>query len=180
MSTFSAGIEANIDNFQINIGKATQSIDNFTKNVGKQLDKVGDSFIKTGTSISKFVSVPLTGLIAGMGALAISTAQTAKDLDSLSTITGISTDMLQEYELIALKATVPTDALAQATMSLTRRLKDVSEDGGGATEVLKQLGVSLKDANGQMKSAGQISEDAMFALSKLGGGVEARDRKSVV
>ena len=90
MSTFSAGIEANIDNFQINIGKATQSIDKFSQNVGRQLDKVGDSFIKTGTSISKFVSVPLTGLIAGMGALALSTAQATKDLDSLSTITGIS------------------------------------------------------------------------------------------
>lgn len=173
MSTFSAGIEANIDNFQINIGKATQSIDKFSQNVGRQLDKVGDSFIKTGTSISKFVSVPLTGLIAGMGALAISTAQTAKDLDSLSTITGISTDMLQEYELIAIKATVPTDALANATRSLTRRLRDVSEEGAGAGDVLKQLGVSLKDASGEFKTAGQLSEEAIFALSDLGGGIEA-------
>ena len=173
MSTFSASIEADIRNFEINIAKATQDIDKFTQNVSKQLDKVGDSFIKTGTSISKFVSVPLTGLIAGMGALAISTAQAAKDLDSLSTITGISTDMLQEYELIATKATVPTDALANATSSLTRRLKDVSEEGAGASDVLKQLGVSLKDTNGEFKTAGQLSEEAIFALADLGGGIEA-------
>ena len=173
MTTFSASIEADIRNFEINIAKATQSIDKFTKNVGKQLDKVGDSFIKTGTNISKFVSVPLTGLIAGMGALAISTAQAAKDLDSLSTITGISTDMLQEYELIATKATVPTDALANATSSLTRRLRDVSEDGAGASDVLKQLGISLKDASGEFKTAGQLSEEAIFALADLGGGIEA-------
>jgi|SRR5690554_2470319 len=173
MSTFSASIQADIKNFEANIGKATQSIDKFTKNVSNQLDKVGDSFIKTGTSISKFVSVPLTGLIAGMGALAISTAQATKDLDSLSTITGISTDMLQEYELIAIKATVPTDALANATSSLTRRLRDVSEDGAGASDVLKQLGVSLKDASGEFKTAGQLSEEAIFALADLGGGIEA-------
>lgn len=173
MSTFSASIEADIRNFEINIAKATQDIDKFTQNVSKQLDKVGDSFIKTGTSISKFVSVPLAGLVAGMGALAISTAQAAKDLDSLSTITGISTDMLQEYELIATKATVPTDALANATSSLTRRLRDVSEDGAGASDVLKQLGISLKDASGEFKTAGQLSEEAIFALADLGGGIEA-------
>ena len=170
--SFVATITANIDDFSKNLDKAGKDMDKFSQNISQKLNKVGDSFVKVGGQMS-VLSGAIAGVVAGMGALALSTAQYTKDLDSLSTITGISTDMLQEYELIALKATVPTDALAQATMSLTRRLKDVSEEGGGATEVLKKLGISLKDTNGQMKSAGQISEEAIFALSKLGGGVEA-------
>ena len=171
MSGFSAEIGANIDNFEKNIAKAQKDIDNFSKNVSDKLSKVGDSFIKVGGQLSVF-SGAIAGVVTGMGALALSTANYTKDLDSLSTITGITTDMLQEYELIALKATVPTDALAQATMSLTRRLKDVSEDGGGATETLRKLGVSLKDSSGAMKSAGRVAEDAILALAGLEKGVE--------
>src|SRR5678816_1884262 len=52
MSTFSASIQADINNFQANIGKATQSIDKFSQNVGRQLDKVGDSFTKIGKKAS--------------------------------------------------------------------------------------------------------------------------------
>ena len=47
MSTFSASIEAKIDNFQANIGKATQSIDKFSKDVGAKTSQVSDSFSNT-------------------------------------------------------------------------------------------------------------------------------------
>ena len=60
MSTFSASIQADINNFEANIGKATQSIDKFSQNVGRQLDKVGDSFV----SIGKKASVLSAALIA--------------------------------------------------------------------------------------------------------------------
>ncbi len=60
MSTFSASIQADINNFEANIGKATQSIDKFSQNVGQKLEKVGDSFV----SIGKKASVLSATLIA--------------------------------------------------------------------------------------------------------------------
>ena len=179
MSAFSAQIEANISNFTKNLDKATQDISKFQDNVAKKLDRVGDSFIKVGKSASIFSGV-VAGVATGLSALAISTAQTAKDLGSLSVITGASTDTLQEYALITAKATVPTDTLATATLNLQRKLRDTSEEGAGASKVLREMGVSFKNLDGSVKSSSQITEEAIKAFAKLEDGIEKSSKGTLV
>lgn len=176
---FTAEIKADIASFENNLLKASSSLDKFSQKVGQQLNKVGDSFINAGKTASKF-SASVAGVVTGIGALAISSSQVAKDLESMSVVTGVSVKKLQEFEHIATKATVPTDTLSTATLNLQRRLRDTSDEAGGATAILREMGVSLTNFDGSMKSAGQVTEDAIKAFAQLEDGIEKSSKGTQV
>lgn len=92
-------------------------------------------------------------------------ASYADEIMTMSTKYGMSTDSLQEFSYMA--ELVDTD-LGTITGSMTKLTKAMGSD----SDVFAQLGVSIRNADGSMRSADAVFLDVIDALGKMESGVE--------
>ena len=92
-------------------------------------------------------------------------ASYADEIMTMSTKYGMSTDSLQEFSYMA--ELVDTD-LGTITGSMTKLTKAMGSD----SDVFAQLGVSIRNADGSMRSADAVFLDVIDALGQMESGVE--------
>ena len=139
------------------------SIDKSTSKTQRMGEKMG----KVGKGMTKGLTLPLLGAGAAILGMGVKAGQNADRLLDMAAQTGISTDKLQEYEFVAGQAGVSQDFFKRATEAVIKDLDKVVEGIGPAADAYAELGVSVLDANGEMKDAGTITEDVMNALLKI-------------
>lgn len=149
--------EVDVDDSQV------QELPDKFEEAGKQS---GQSFNK-GLKGINFGALASVGAVAGLGALAVKAGETADRLLDLNNITDISTDTLQEFQFISNQAGVETEALSRGAESLTKRLGAVRTGNEPVVESLKKLGVSFKDANGEIRSTEDVMNESIEALAGL-------------
>ncbi len=143
---------------------------NFDKSVEQsqtKTQKMGEKMGKVGKGMTKGLTLPILGAGAALLALGTKAGENADRLLDMSAQTGISTDKLQEYEFVAGQAGVNTDFFKKATEAVIKDLDKVATGVGPAADAYAELGVSVLDANGEMKDAGTITEEVMAALLKI-------------
>jgi len=161
---FSIGVD--LSDLNKGLEKASGSIKSFADRTKESFDKVGKGIVDVGVKFSALSA----GIIAGVGAmglLAKNVGNVADRLLDLSDITGMTTDAIQEWQYVAKIAGVSTEAVTNAAEGLVRRLKDVGEEGSPAVKVLQGLGIASKDANGQIRNAGDIVDETIMKLASL-------------
>ena len=95
------------------------------------------------------------------------TAEYAKEITRLASITGQSTDSLQEFDYAAEMIGVSSDRIRDSLKETTNKMQE-ARDGNEATALAYQkLGVSITDANGQLRSAQDVFYDTIDALGKV-------------
>ena len=149
---------------------AAKSFNAATEKISKQAEKLAGKF-DTVAKKTKRLSQFAGGLLAGMGALAVKTAQEADELTTLSKQTGISTDELQKMQYAADLIDVDVDDMVGAM----KKLKKAAGDGKDAFE---ELGVETKDSNGEFRDITDIFYDTVQALSEIPNETE-RDIKAM-
>ena len=112
-----------------------------------------------------------TAAAGGMMKFAQSTASTADNVDKMSQKIGISRQAYQELDFICSQSGTSVDKLQNGMKTLRNAMT-----GDKNAETFKQLGVSLTDASGKMKSSEQVMWDTMNALQ----GVTDADQKAVI
>ncbi len=119
---------------------------------------------------TKLSTVALVGVVAGMvtglGKLTISTAKAADDILTLSKVTGMSTDTIQEMNYAAELVDVSTDTMTGAMRKMIRSMDDARGGGKDAAEAFRHLHVSITN-NGQLKDSEQMFYDVIDALGKM-------------
>lgn len=157
------------------------SIDQFGKEVketGESADSMGSSFkaVFTGTLAADAMKA-IAGKAAELGkALANVTIEASKyadDILSMSAVTGMSTDRLQEF---AYAAELIDTSLETVTGALAKNVKSMySAENGSKTykEAYEKLGVSIEDANGNLRNSEDVFWDAIDALGKVENQTEA-------
>lgn len=108
----------------------------------------------------------------GIFAAAVRTGEFADELLDLSEMTGLSTDSLQEWQNVARTAGVNSDALANATSSLARRLGDVINGTGRAGEAFQQLGLSSQWVRENIDDTDKVMQTVIQRLSSMTPGLE--------
>ena len=106
-------------------------------------------------------------LMSGISNLVKGLTNTADRLLDLQDITGISTDVLQEYEYVARIAGVNTEALANAAMGLTQRMARATTESSPLNIAMRDLGVNLKDTQGAMRGGAEVMDDVIKKLSDM-------------
>lgn len=102
-------------------------------------------------------------------AFAKSTIDAADDLGDTADKVGVTADELQRLQY-ALKLTgSSTEAASQALFLFQKNLGESAEKGGGP---FAELGISVKDAKGQIKSASQILPEVADKVAKAGSEAE--------
>lgn len=96
------------------------------------------------------------------------TAEYAKEIKRLASITGQSTDSLQEFDYAAEMIGVSADRIRDSLKETTNKMQE-ARDGNEATALAYQkLGVSIKDnVTGELRSAQDVFYDTIDALGKV-------------
>lgn len=159
--------------------KVEDSADKY-EGLGKAAEKAGQvasAAMKAVVAVAATVGAAIAGatVAAGKGLvdLTVNTSKTADELSTLSKQTGLSTKTLQELNYASELLDVSTETV---TGSLTKMEKTLATAKG--EDKFKALGVSVRDASGQMRSAEDIFLDSIDALGKISNPIE-RDQKAM-
>lgn len=156
--------ESKLKHFQSELQKtATQA---------SKIYQVGDAFEATGKKIEGAgrAMAPLSraagAVAAGLGAVTYKAGAMADDLNTLSKQTGISTHDLQMYAAMADLVDVPVETLAKSQSRLKKSMLGASE-GGSQLKYFEQLGISVTDANGNLRDSNDVFQETIKALGQM-------------
>ena len=173
--SFTAVLKADIKNFESNVEQAGRKMDGLQKDVEKSSKSMSEGFKNFGKNMTK-VTAAVTAAAAGVVYFVKKAGDMANNMGAVAAAVDATTDTLQEFAHVAIKAGTDTDTFERATEALIRRLKDIEGEGSGAPETIRKLGVALHDANGNMRRAGDISQDVITSLA----GMENASERNVI
>ena len=123
-------------------------------------------------------SVAALGAIAAAVAVAIKaikelhdmTLEAASDVDDLVTqsmVTGLSTKTLQEMQYASEFVDVSVDTMTGSMTKLTRAMASARDGNEATAKAFADLGVSVTDSNGNLRSAEDVFYDVIDALGQI-------------
>ena len=135
---------------------------------GKKMYQVGESFKQAGAKIEgagqklRGVSTAAAAVSAALVGTAVSAAKAADDINTLSKVTGISTDDLQMYAATADLVDVSVQDMAKAHQKLKKSMASDSN-----AKYFKQLGIETKNADGSLRDVNEVFDETIVALGKM-------------
>jgi len=176
-------LEANnkaLDNAEKEFNEAEKQADEFGDEIKKaadQADDAGGRFEKLG-GVLKGIGVAMGAAMAAIGTAAVGAGKALVDMSvnsaayadeilTASTVTGMSTDSLQAYKYAAELVDVSLETL---TGSMARNVKSMSSARKGTGEIAdayRQLGISVTDANGNLRDSETVYWETIDALGKV-------------
>lgn len=122
-------------------------------------DKTGDWADKT-----RGLSTAAAGAVVALGGIALNAVKSADDLNTMAKQTGFSTQELQQMSYAADLVDVSLGDMTSAAAKLKRGMASSSKDTQAA---FAQLGVSVKNANGQLRNSTDVFYDVIKALGNV-------------
>lgn len=148
------------------------------KEAGSAKDKLssfGKAAAAAGAAAAAAFAAVVDGAVKVTKALADMTVKGAEYADTVlteSTVTGIATDRLQEYMYAADLVDVSTETLTRSLSRNTKSMSEAAKGSGKYAEAYSRLGVSVTDANGELRSSEQVFWETIDALGNVGNETE--------
>lgn len=130
--------------------------------------KVGDGAGKIANATQKMSAAAGAGLVAIAG-LGYKSVVAADDLNTLSKQSGIATADLQKMQYAADLIDVDTDTIISSLRKLKNNMDSTSKETQAAWDA---IGVSTRDANGELRDSTVVFYETLDALSKIGNETE--------
>jgi len=128
----------------------------------------------------KLIAGVAAGITAASGAMfawANSVFNTIDPMVQLSRETGVALESIQELGYAASVNGSSLDAVSASVREMTKRIGEFEQLGTGpAKEVVENLGISFRDANGEIKAADQV----MLELTDTMAGMSESERMNVL
>ena len=119
--------------------------------------------------------------VAGIAAFAKSNLEAADQMSKLSKRTGIAAPMLDKFRQAAELSDTSIQSLERAFPALTKNMDMAAQKGKGpAFEAFERLGVSVKNADGSLRSADSVMLDISDRFSTMADGSEKAALASAV
>lgn len=131
--------------------------------VSEQFKELGTNLTNAGQAMAP-LSAAGAAVAASLGTLAVKSGQAADDLNTLSKVTGVSTQQLQLYKAGADLVDVSVETIARSQQKLTKSMSSAADGTGSQAEAFKKLGVSVTNADGSLKSSDQVFNEVIKAL----------------
>ena len=153
----------------------TDAIEDF----GKEAEKSGEKALSLGdiikaNLIADFVKAGLSALADGiksigsaMGDCLADGAAYADTFLTLSAQTGLSTDTLEKYNAVAELADVSIETFTGSLAKTTKAMGEAQKGSTKYVEAYKQLGVSVTDANGNLRDSEDVYWETVDALKGI-------------
>ena len=145
-------------------------IADFANKLGINLPSGADKAIRaldnTKASTLALVGV-VAGLVASFGKLTIETAQAADEIATMSSVTGLATDTIQEMNYAAELLDVSTETITGSMTRMIRTMYDAQNGSKNAADAFRKLHVGIRDSNGQLKDAETMFYQVIDALGRV-------------
>lgn len=170
-------LEADLADYRRDLTQAQRLTDTKLDAIEKRGEAMGQG-LKRGFSLAKAAAV---GFVASIGVEAITRAissglEYASSLGEVAQQLGVSTNALQEYRYAASQAGLSSEEMDQALGQLTRRIGEAASGTKAQAEAFQKLGISVKDANGDVIDAG----DAIPRIADALRGVESPAERAAI
>lgn len=168
-------------------GKAVQDEGKQAKTAEVENSKLKEAMGKAGEVAEKALAAGCKAAAAAMGAMAAAAAAGVKaafdmaqgagtyadDLLTLSTQTGISAKSLQEWSYASNFVDTSVERVSDSMKDLSKHMAEgFADSSGSAYKNFVQLGVSIKDFDGNMRGTEDVFWDAIDALHNMEAGAE--------
>ena len=111
--------------------------------------------------------------VGGLAALVGKTIEAGDKFNDLSQRTGVSVESLARFNKAAATSGTDIDSVGKALGRLSKGMYEAAETGKGpAADALRTLGVSAKDAAGNLKTADQVTLEIADKFKTMPDGVE--------
>lgn len=144
------------------ITETTQSLKGYESELAKSnvsLTQIGNT-AQAVADKTRALSMAATGFGLALVGNAYKSAQAADDLNTLAKQTGFSVEQLQKMQYASDLVDVSMDTMTGSIKKLTSKMSS-------GADVFDTLGVSIYDANGNMRDATDVWYDSIEALSKV-------------
>ena len=149
--------DVDVEQFNKAVDKMGNSFDKFSKDLDKSSKGLGQKIVSNLSNAFKTVSVAIAGATAAVSAWVISASNAGDRVDKLSQKMNLSRQEFQEWDYITKQSGTSMEALSMGMKTLAVQ----AEADGNAFE---KLGVSVKDANGNIKDQGTLFNETLSAL----------------
>lgn len=151
----------------VRVGADLTGMQKGLKQASKDLKKAGKDISSAGSSLTKGLTVPIVGAVAGLASMAVSAGKGADELITLSNKTGITTQALQEMEYAARFIDVEVETMTGSMQKLTKNM-DAARDGTGAqADAFKTLKIGITNADGSLRNAKDVWAESIDALGNI-------------
>lgn len=134
--------------------------------VSKKMEDFGNKATKAGQAL-KGVSMAAAGIDLALAGLAYKSGTAADELNTLSQVTGISTDQLQKYKAAADLTDVSVEAIAKSQQKLKKSMFSAMDGANAQAQYFEQLGIEITNADGSLRDANDVFEDTIAALGSM-------------
>lgn len=146
-----------------NINKQTQVTASKMENLKKQLKDAGGKFVAFAKKATLAFTVVSTALTFALK----KTADYGDRIDKMSQKIGMSAKSFQEWDYIMSQNGGNVESLQMGFKTLTTQINNVQKGSKDSINAFKQLGINVKDANGQLRSQDEIFNESVRALQKM-------------
>lgn len=143
-----------------------------TEKRGKNLASTLASGAKTVVAAGAAIGAAATAAGTAIYGIAKSAAGTTDEIDKMSQKIGISREEYQELAFVCSQSGTDVNKLQGGMKTLTNSIDSAVNGGKTAKAMFDKLGISVKNADGSVRSQEEVLNDAVRALQGMEDGVE--------
>lgn len=153
--------------------------DDAEKSIGKTDDKAKGLADTLGSGVKKAgkwaagIATAAVSAGAALGEAVNQTAEYADEIDKASFRSGIGAENLQRFKYAAEQSGATLEDIEKSAKKVNERLGEVAEGNEKSIEMFEKLGVSVYDAEGEMRSSDDVYNDVISKLADMGDTAEA-------
>lgn len=151
-----------VDEMSPVLNQVQKELRSASSNIQKGFSGIKDMAIAAGAGVSA-----LAGAGAGVWYATTAAAETATQMDMMSRQTGVATERLQAWQAVAVQSGMEGEEFAEALRDMNIELSDAATGGKDElAQLLEKVGISARDASGNIKTADQVFLDFADAVAR--------------
>lgn len=157
------GLGSTVDQLTSKLGF---SLPDGLKNAMDGMEKVD---LKAAALVGTFagVAAAIVGVEKKLASLTTEAGASAKELRTLSEVTGQSTEELQEFNYMSKFLGVSTDQLSDGLKEITNKMQEARDGSADAADAFSRLGIRVTDSRGELRDASEVFYEVIDALGEM-------------
>lgn len=148
-------------------GDETRQLSDASAEAHRMTGNLTDGFTVMRGAIANLIADGIRKLGSELKSLVTDGAAYADEILTLSKTTSLSTDTLQKFSYMSDLVDVDLNVVAGSLRKLTKNMASAQGGTGTAAEAFSSLGVSITDANGELRSNEDVFYDVIEALGQM-------------
>ena len=149
--------------------EAANKLKEYNKEVKASAKEVGEALSQFSNlaNKAKYAVIGLIGTFTGLSALSLSVAKDTTALDVMAKQLGVTTNDLQELELVAQQSGAEVGLLTKSFTKFNKDLNAVNFSSTLTAKEISKLGVSIYNANGKLRASKDVYSDVAKKINNI-------------